>query len=234
MEKHIPSPHTPGGRLVLAANSLGNSEDVPERAKKLLQNADLLVFEEDRVARQTLKAAGIHRQYSRLSEHHEADTLAEVRTALKAGKTVSYMSDQGMPGVADPGWELVALAYQVLAKVEIIPGPSSITTALAACPFKVERFLYYGFLSREPQNRKKELSDLGRSRVPAIILDTPYRLKAVLDECSAVIPTCKALLAIDISGPLENYYYEPLSQLATRVATWDGKVNFVLVINFGH
>jgi 16S rRNA (cytidine1402-2'-O)-methyltransferase len=219
------------GTLVMAAGSLGAEADLPARSLTALRTGDLLVFEEDRIARSLLKAAGVHRDYLRYTEHKEQNTLDEVEAALKAGKTVVYMSDQGTPGLADPGRELTAVAYRLGARVTTIPGPSSVTAALAACPFDCNRFLCAGFPPRDGAERRAYLERVaGRASEPVVLLDTPYRLEALLDACIAALGASrKALLALDISGPAEAFLYGDLTSLKKRGVAGE-KLNFVLVL----
>ncbi len=225
-------PKTSQAKLIMAANSLGQPGDIPLRSLEALRTSDLLIFEEDKPARQALKAAGVHRDYLKLTEHNEKETVLAASAALKAGKVVCYMSDQGMPTLADPGQLLLHLAYQHKSTVTVIPGPSSISTALAACPFPVEQFFYQGFLPREKSVRHSAIAKLVQSqRVPIVILETPYRRKQLLQSLAAEFSeTTKALLAVDISGPNENYYYDDLKTLAALDLE---KLNFVVVVNPG-
>jgi len=223
-----------GGTLIMAGNTIGLPADIPKRSLETLMAADLLVFEEDRGARQALKAAGLHRPYLKFSEHHESATLDAVRDALKAKKTVCYMSDQGMPTWADPGQDLLQIAYQLKARVQIIPGPNSIAAALAACPFYFGRFYFAGFLERDPTLRRRQLDELKDLGVPLVLMDTPYRLHALVDDLILTLGGKRqSFLALDISGPSEAYVPSSLEGLKARLASWKGKLNFVLVIEGG-
>ncbi len=216
------------GKLIMAANTLGETLDIPPRSLIQLREADLLVFEEDRAARQALKAAGIHRDYLRWSEHREEATLDAVKKALSEARTVLFMSAQGMPTVADPGRDLLELAYRMGANVSVIPGPSSITAALAACSFLENGFIFLGFLPREENQRRLTLEKAGDAEVPLVILETPYRQRALLESVAAVYgETRMCLLAEDISGPHESYCEKPLSVLLERNRE---KLNFVLIV----
>lgn len=217
------------GQLILAANSIGDTQDIPLRTLSALKTSDLLIFEEDRPARKTLKAAGIHREYLRLTEHAEKDTIESVKNALTQGQTVCCMSDQGMPNLEDPGQKLLNIAYQIGARVQIIPGPSSISAALAACPFSTRKYRYHGFLVRDKQDRIAEIKSLEKEKDAIVILDTPYRRKAILAEMAAVLgKKRKALLALDITGPDEEFLYLSLQKLADLDRA---KLNFVLVVS---
>ena len=222
--------HKKIGHLIMAANSLGRDEDVPSRSLEALRKADLLIFEEDRGARRALKAAGITRSYAKLSEHREQGVLDEAEAALRAGNTVCYMSDQGMPVIADPGRELVALAHLLKARLTIIPGPSSITTALSACPFPITSFRYVGFPERETGRRDAQLRRWTTNNEALVILDTPYRLEALIDACGRAFgANRRAVLAIDISGEKEGFFYDSLQGLKATLKNSE-RLNFVLII----
>ncbi len=136
----------------MAANALGNPSDIPLRSLEALRTADLIVFEEDKVARQTLKAASIHRDYLRLTEHLELDTIDAVKKALKSGQTVVFMSAQGTPTLADPGKKLLDVAYAAGAHVSPIPGPSSVTAALSICHFSMDPSSIWASRHVNPRN----------------------------------------------------------------------------------
>ena len=212
----------------MAANSLGLLIDIPQRSLLALKEADLLLFEEDRGARPALKAAGIHKEYRLWNEHKDEGTLDAVKAAFKLGHTVVYMSDQGIPTLADPGRDLLVLAYKVEAEVSVIPGPSSLTAALAACPFLENGFVFVGFLPREEEARQESLRKFSEQELPLLVLDTPYRRQALLQSVENVFggEHC-CLLAEDISGPAEKFSVASVAQLRAREA---GKLNFVLLI----
>ena len=133
------------GLLVMSATHIGNIKDTPKRLSELLESADLLVFEERKPSTKILRNAQITRPYLLFNEHQQESTLVEVRSTLKAGGTVLYASDQGCPTLDDPGSKLVALAMNVGASLQVIPGPSALTAALSACPFQPHPFIYAGY-----------------------------------------------------------------------------------------
>lgn len=218
-------------KLTMAATHLGNLQDIPSRSLQTLREADLLVFEEDRPARAVLKAAGVHRDYLKYSEHDQEETLETVARMLKGGGWVSYMSDQGMPGMADPGRQIVALAYQLGIPVEVIPGPSSVTVAIAAAPFDCSSFHFLGFPPREGPQRAKALREAAAMGSPVILMDAPYRLATLLAASrEAFGRERRGLLALDISGPHEAFWCASLDQLGKRASSLTEKLNFILVI----
>ncbi|NRA43666.1 MAG: hypothetical protein HRU09_01790 [Oligoflexales bacterium] len=217
----------------MLSNHIGNEQDIPARSLIALTTADLLVFEEDRPARLALKAAKVHREYLKFSEHIQKETLEQVHNYLKKGKTVAYMSDQGCPTLADPGRSVLQVAYQLNASIKVIPGPSSITAAISACPFELSSYAYAGFLPRRTDKRMLTLKKHAASGQALVILDTPYRLKALLSACKEVFPkNRKGFLAMDISGEHEAYFCGPLPGLEAQVShLYQQKLNFVLIVD---
>ena len=216
--------------LILGSNSIGNPKDIPTRVLEYVKTADLLVFEEDRPARVVLKVAGIHKDYLKYSEHEQQATIDEIRSAFKLGKTVLYMSDQGCPNLADPATNILKLAYSMKVKILTIPGPSSITSAISACPFDMSTFLYKGFLPRDDK-KNNELEKLSKFSSSIIILDTPYRLVSLLESCSKILTKRRGFLALDISGESENYLVGSFQELLDFVIKNQiKKTNFVLII----
>lgn len=218
------------GRLIMAATHIGNLEDVPLRTINALKMSDLLIFEEDKPARSLLKKAGIQRAYLKYNEHRSEETLESLRSSLKKGETVCYVSDQGSPTLADPGRKLLEITYALKCEIQVIPGPSAVTAAISACPFNMDRFVFQGFLPAETEKREKQLLLIRESKVPSIILDTPYRLDKLLQSCLKIFPESqKAFLALDITGEEELYSvgsFKKLSQVSEGK-----KLNFVLIIN---
>lgn len=214
----------------MAATHIGCLVDIPARSLNWLKNADLLIFEEDRPAKQVLKAAKVQRDYLKFNEHYQKETLEKLKECLQKQGIALYMSDQGTPNLADPGKALLNIAYQLNAQVVVIPGPSSITAAIAACPFDLSQFSFAGFLPRIPAEREQRLSELRQRREALVIMDTPYRLKALLAACKAVFPNNhRAFLAIDITGENEEYIAGSFTALQKKAENVT-KLNFVLIV----
>lgn len=219
------------GTLIMAANSLGLPEDIPYRSLEAVRDADMVVFEEDKPARLVLKTAGVHRDYYKYNEQHQEHTLDSIKEVLAKGGTVAYMSDQGCPTLEDPGYNIVRCAQLTGARVKVIPGPSSITAALSACPFREKKFEFIGFPPREETKRKAFLQKLQGKGKLQILMDTPYRLPNVIQSCSEVFDESAAgFIALDISGEDEDYLLGSFPELLEKVEKLDKKLNFVLII----
>jgi 16S rRNA (cytidine1402-2'-O)-methyltransferase len=216
--------------LTLCGTHIGTVSDIPSRSLDALKSADLVLFESERSARQFLKAAGVHRPFSVLSEHKESTALDEASEIFAQSKHVAYMSDQGMPGVEDPGQELLKLAQKHQAHIKIIPGPSALTSALAGCPFPTTPLFFAGLLPAKTEQRRSYITKtLAPMRCAIALFDTPYRLNQLLEDLRDGLGKQRmAMLAKSISLPEEAYIYASLDELA-KTQTSDDK-NFVLVI----
>lgn len=217
-------------KLIMASTHIGCVEDIPSRSLEAIKSCDLLIFEEDKPARAALKAAGVHRDYVKLTEHVEKDTLETARKAFKEGRSVCYMSDQGVPVLADPGQKLLEIAYQMGVQVTVIPGPSSITAILAACPFITSNFRYLGFLPKNQSARENAIRELNHASEPVVIMETPYRRKHLLESLCKILGSKKqAFIGYDISGPCEAFQLGSLQKLLDQGP--QEKLNFVIVID---
>ena len=214
--------------LIMASTHIGNIDDTPSRTLESLASCDLVVGEEDAPLRALLKRAGLQRPYLKYNEHHQNDTLQQVRAALARGETVLYVSDQGCPGLADPGRHVASLALEAKATVRVVPGPSALTGAIAACPFDLNRFFYAGFLPRKEPALKATLEEMRARKECCILLDTPYRLPSLLKSCASVFPQGRrAFLALSVGNQEERYLCEPIGSLSKHPP---GKYNFVLIL----
>lgn len=219
------------GILIIGANQIGNPEDIPSRSLKAVQTADVLVFEEDKPARQVLKAAGVHRDYLKYNEHKNQDTLDEVRENLLQGKTILYMSDQGIATIADPASALIKMAHEFGCKIVSIPGPCSVTAALQAWPKRLDQYTFVGFLPKAPAARRAAFERATKSEHPTVFMDTPYRLQAVMSDVKENLNANRdCLLAVDITGEAEEFIFAKAKNLP-GLAVNIKKLNFVLVVD---
>ncbi len=214
--------------LILAGNSLSPDGGLPPQCASWLKAADVVIFEEDRGARSALKKAGLQRTYLKWNEHKDPGTWEELTNALTSKKTVLYMSDQGMPGTADPGYKLADFAQINSIPIKVLPGPTSISAAIAAFPKNVRTFFFGGFPPRDKAARKRFLQACSKMGTHCVLMDTPYRLGALLEDIKAVYGgKSKALLAMDIEMESEEFLYKSINELLDKNL---GKRLFVIIL----
>jgi 16S rRNA (cytidine1402-2'-O)-methyltransferase len=220
------------GTLWIAATTLGDLRDIPPRSLELLRSCPFLVFEEDKRARQFLKAAQVHRQWMRYTEQREQFTLEELKRELIAGNDALYMSDQGTPGLADPGRDLVNAALEVGASVKVVPGPSSLTAAISICPIDCRRFMFAGFPPRDEASRESFMRQTLDESWPVAFFDTPYRMRPFFETLAKVLHGTdrKIFVALDISGPQEQTWWGRPDIILKRLDALPEKLNFVAIV----
>src|SRR5213082_329134 len=132
--------------LFVIATPIGNLDDITLRALEVLKSVDLVAAEDTRHSGLLMKHFGIKKPFISYHEHNEAKRAAELVEHLAAGENVALITDAGTPGLSDPGLRLVRECIQRELSFTIIPGPSSILTALVGSGFSTERFSFRGFL----------------------------------------------------------------------------------------
>jgi len=137
------------GTLYLVATPIGNLEDVTLRALRVLRQVDLIAAEDTRTARKLLSHYDIHRPLVSYNDRNKRQRTPVLLEALSQGD-VALVSEAGTPAISDTGQDLVAAAWEAGHRVVPVPGPSALTAALAASGLRTRRFLYLGFLPRQP------------------------------------------------------------------------------------
>ena len=190
--------------LTLVSVPIGNLEDITLRALNTLKEADLYIGEERKPMFRLLKELGVAtpKNYELLNEHSEASDIKELAKLCKEQKAV-LVTDCGTPGFSDPGAELVAECRKLSIDVTSNPGASSLTTFLSLTGVRLTKFNFEGFLPRESSEREQKLKELSRSKTPTIIMDTPYRLKKTLEQCSQFLKNKKFVVGMDLTKPNE-------------------------------
>jgi len=170
------------GRLYLVATPIGNFEDITLRALRVLREAPLIAAEDTREARKLLAHFGITGR--RLTSYNEHNAAAKTRTLLEAldAGDVALVSDAGMPGISDPGHDLVRAAVEAGHAVVPVPGASAVLSAVAASGLPSRRFHYLGFLPRTRGPRRRALREAAAGGDTLVIFESPHRVRATLED----------------------------------------------------
>ncbi len=185
------------GRLVLVGTPIGHRGDLSPRAQAALREADVLYCEDTRSLRRLLGEAG--RLPPRVSCHKDNERARTRRLLadLEAGRMVAYVSEAGMPGIRDPGLALVRAARDAGFEVDVVPGPSAVTCALAHAGFEGP-FTFVGFAPRNTAARRRFLADLARRPEVVVLFEAPARVPALLRDLGALGPEASARPAVMI------------------------------------
>jgi len=185
--------------LSIVPTPIGNPKDITLRAIDRLKDADLIIAEEFKESSRNLRALGIKNKHlEQLNEHSTSADLKRLVELCKSQK-VALVSDSGTPGFCDPGNELVRLCRLENIQIEFLPGASSLMTLLSATGIKIPQFYFRGFLPAKNSLRKLELEKLKSYDVPIILMDTPYRMRKILNELAEEFPNNTVLFGVNLT-----------------------------------
>ena len=232
-----PVNETGGGVLAIVGTPIGNLSDLSPRAADALGGADAVICEDSRRTGKLLAHIGPRGGRSERPEmlvanaHTEVSRLAEISDRLAAGQRLALVTDAGMPTISDPGRHIVAAAVAGGFAVEVIPGPTAVSSALAVSGLSVDRFVFEGFLPRKGAERATRLAALGTETRAVVIYEAPHRLQRTLAD---LVSVCGGERPVAIARELTKLYEEVLrSSLAEAAAHFDTaepRGEFVIVL----
>jgi 16S rRNA (cytidine1402-2'-O)-methyltransferase len=204
--------------LAVCATPIGNLEDVTLRVLAELAAADVVLCEDTRHTRGLLRRHGIEARLLSYHEHNEAQRTAELLPRLAAGERVALVSDAGLPGVSDPGARLVRAALDAGLPVSVLPGPSSVETALVASGLVAEQYRFLGFLPRGGRALASLWEELRGWPWPSVAFESPQRLPETLRSLAEAEPGREAAVCRELTKRFEEVVRGTASELARRFA----------------
>jgi 16S rRNA (cytidine1402-2'-O)-methyltransferase len=176
------------GRLFLVPTPIGNLEDVTLRALRVLRQVDWVAAEDTRRARVLFQAHEIRTPVLSHHAHNEHREAPKLVARLLRGESGALVTDAGSPGLCDPGFLLAREARRAGVVVEVLPGPSAVTTALVASGFPPEPFVFQGYLPAVASRRRRLLEDLRAEPRAVVLFETPHRIRRALEDVAALLP----------------------------------------------
>lgn len=192
------------GTLYVVPTPIGNLEDITLRALRILREVRLIAAEDTRTTRILLRHYGIETPLTSYHEHNKLTKLDTVFNALSIGD-VALVSDAGTPGISDPGYELIAEAIARNLRVEALPGPSAVTTALVGSGLPSDGFVYLGFLPKKDKGRRELLAGLADEPRTLIAYESPNRLTGALEAVIETLGDRPVCVARELTKIYEEY-----------------------------
>jgi 16S rRNA (cytidine1402-2'-O)-methyltransferase len=217
------------GRLVLCPTPLGNLEDITLRVLRTLRECDVVFAEDTRVSAVLLRAHGIEKPMLSFHERVAARRLDALRKLLVDGKTVAVVSDAGMPGISDPGVDLVRVARAAGAEIEVLPGPSAVPSAVVLSGFDTSRFRFDGFPPRKPGPRAAYLAGLVREPACTVLYEAPVRMGALFDDIERVLGDRLIFVLREYTKKFEQQVLGSAAEARAAIA-WPARGEFTVVI----
>lgn len=218
------------GILYLCATPIGNLEDITIRALKVLRKADFIAAED---TRHTLKLLNRYRIKVPLISYHEHNKnyrKHEIIDKLTTGNNVVMVSDAGMPGISDPGEDLVKEAIEAGIEVRPIPGPTALIAAVVISGLPTGRFIFEGFLPRNKKDRESRLKDLKTETRTMVFYESPHRLKQTLNQMYEIFGDRKLAIAREMTKAYEEVFRGNISDALKHFAEKTPRGEFTIVV----
>jgi len=213
--------------LYVIATPIGNLEDITFRAVRLFGGVSLIAAEDTRTAKQLL---GRYNLKTRVTSYHEHNKYQKLNVILEHLRTedVALISEAGMPGLSDPGFELIAAAINRGINVVPVPGPSSIVTALAVSGLPTDHFIYLGFLPRRHGERKRLLQEVVDISYTLVCFESPHRIPDSLQDILKVFGNRKVAVCRELTKVHEEVFRGKVSDAILYFQQPRGEFTLVL------
>jgi 16S rRNA (cytidine1402-2'-O)-methyltransferase len=219
------------GILYIVATPIGNLEDMSFRAVRILQSVDYIAAEDTRHTGKLLNHFQIKVPQISYHEHNQKQRIPELLDKLKAGKNIAVVTDAGMPGISDPGYEIVKAAIDVGFRVVPIPGANAAITALSAAGLLTERFVFEGFLPSKGKERQQRLDVLETEARTIILYESPHRLEKTLADLANCLGTDRPIaLGRELTKLHEEFWRGTIGEALSHYASVPPQGEFTLVI----
>ena len=213
--------------LYVVATPIGNLEDISLRALRTLREVKLIIAEDTRKTKRLLNTHNIKTPMTSYHEHNKWTKLGYILSRLD-GEDAALVSEAGMPGISDPGYELIVSASQRGIPIVPIPGPSVVITALVVSGLPAGRFTYIGFLPRRAGDRRRLLQSVADENGTIIAFESPHRLPAALNDILQVLGDRKVAVCRELTKIHEEVFRGRISQAIEHFTEPRGE--FTLVI----
>jgi len=214
-------------KLYVVATPIGNLEDISLRALRILREVKLIAAEDTRKTKKLLNFYQIKTPMTSYHEHNKKTKLNYLLDCLKEGD-MALVSEAGMPGMSDPGYELIVAAHQQNIPVVPVPGPSAVITALVISGLPTDRFTYVGFLPNKSRARQERLGSLADEPGTMVALEAPHRLQASLNDILSVLGNREISVCRELTKIHEEVFHGTVSEAIKHFTEPRGE--FTLVI----
>lgn len=219
------------GILYVVGTPIGNLGDFSPRAVETLEKVDFIAAEDTRVTVKLLNHFGIKKPmviYQKFNEYEQGEIIVN---RLQNGESCAIVTDAGMPCISDPGETLVKLCIKADVKVEVVPGPSAVISALAVSGLSVSRFTFEGFLSVKRTSRMEHLMELRHERRTMVFYEAPHKLLSTLKDMNSVFGDRNIVVVKELTKIHETSWRGTLSEAVAYHTENPPKGEYVLVLD---
>ncbi len=218
------------GKLYLCGTPIGNLEDITFRVLETLKSCDVVYAEDTRHSIRLLNHFEISKPLHSYHDHNQEQAGNEIISKVQKGEKVALITDAGMPGISDPGENLVVKCIESDTPFEIIPGVTAFSMALVGSGFSTGQFVFEGFLSRDKRQKRKHIERLKYERRTLLFYESPHRLKETLRLLFEGLGDRKAVVARELTKKFETFQRGNLSELMEFYDSGTIKGEIVIVL----
>lgn len=222
------------GILYICPTPIGNLEDMTLRTIRILREVDLIAAEDTRHSIRLLNHFDIKKPLTSYHEHNIREKGVELIEKLNSGQNIALVSDAGMPGISDPGQELIRQAIEEDIEVIALPGATASITALVISGLSTDKFIFEGFLSSKKRERIKELEIIKEYRKTTIVYESPHRLMNLLEDMVNILEDRKISISRELTKKYEETFRGTAANALEKFKESGVKGEFVIVIEGNH
>lgn len=216
--------------LYICGTPIGNMEDITLRVIRILGEVDLIAAEDTRQSVKLLNHFDIKTPLTSYYEHNKDTKGPQLIKQLKEGKNIALVTDAGMPGISDPGEDLIRLCYENDVEVTVVPGATAAVTALVLSGLNSRSYIFEGFLPKNKKQKAEVLSRLKKEVRTTIFYEAPHHLKDTLDDIYSAVGERRAAVIRELTKRHETVNRGNLSEIIQYFENNEPKGEFVIVI----
>lgn len=216
--------------LYLVGTPIGNLGDISPRCREILEAVDFIAAEDTRNTLKLLNYMGIKKPLISYFEHNKRERGMEILSRIQEGKTCALVTDAGMPGISDPGEDLVKLLVEYGYEVSVVPGPCALISALVLSGLPTGRFSFQGFLSTAKKNRREHLMGVQYAKETLIFYEAPQKLRNTLGDLLEFLGDRRIALCRELTKLHETVQRGTVTEMIAFYEENDPRGEYVIVV----
>ena len=219
------------GKLYICPTPIGNLEDITYRTLRVLNEVDLIAAEDTRHSVKLLNHFEISKPLTSYFEHNKDTKGIYLINKLLEGENIALISDAGMPGISDPGEDLIKLAIENNIEVDVLPGASAFVIALVGSGLNTYKFAFEGFLDRDKKLRRSRLEEIKEEDRTMIFYESPHRLKDTLKDMLKILGNREISVNRELTKKYQEVIREDIETVINIFNEKEVKGEFVLIVD---
>ncbi len=223
--------------LYIVGTPIGNLKDITQRALEVLRDVPVIIMESPQDSMRLVRAYALpQKEIIKYNERNRKGVEAKVLAVLQE-KDAAYITSAGMPGISDPGTDIVRLARDNGVAVNVVPGPSALTAALALSGLAIREFSFIGFPPKKEGQLKKLFSEYAERKATLVFFESPFRIAKTITALEKTIPDARVFVAKELTKVFENSFQgtpaDVLGQLSASPKNTKGEFVVAVAFNAG-